>query len=294
MEMKVPADMIGAIVGKGGSNIMAIQDATGCFINTNKPQSGGGGRGGKGGSASVTIKGPAKGVKEARAMIEDMMSTNSKDTETIAYDPNLRLFLIRPPKDDPSGLCPLEKIKRESNCFRVDAPRGESVIHVTGKKENKEAAVKMLKELLQSNTRDVVKISFPSVLFGVIGVREDGKDSVVDGIKKECGAESVSVDKQGGIITVVGDATSSASTAAKIKELVASMEGDIETVSLTNERAIPMIIGTGGSSINRLRRDTGTEINLDRDTMTATVYGPATGRASAISTIKKILEEMQQ
>jgi hypothetical protein len=188
----------------------------------------------------------------------------------------------------------LEKIKRESNCFRVDAPRGESVIHVTGKKENKEAAVKMLKELLQSNTRDVVKISFPSVLFGVIGVREDGKDSVVDGIKKECGAESVSVDKQGGIITVVGDATSSASTAAKIKELVASMEGDIETVSLTNERAIPMIIGTGGSSINRLRRDTGTEINLDRDTMTATVYGPATGRASAISTIKKILEEMQQ
>ena len=58
--MRLWQDMIGAIVGKGGSNIMAIQDATGCFINTNKPQSGGGGRGGKGGSASVTIKGPAK------------------------------------------------------------------------------------------------------------------------------------------------------------------------------------------------------------------------------------------
>lgn len=293
LELKVPGEMIGLVVGKGGATIMKLQDDTGCVVLVNRPEGKGYGKGGKGGMASVNIKGSAKGVAAARAMIEELMASNAKDTEKIPYDPNLRLFLIRPPKDDPSGICPLEKIKRESGCFRVEAVRGENYVSVTGKKEAVEKGVQMLKEMLDMNARDVVKIPFPAVLFGAIGVREEGSDSVMDGIRKEFGCEAASADKNSSTITIVAEAEAAASAAAKVKEMIASMEANIETITVPNERVIPIIIGSGGQNINRLRRETGVEINLDRDSMTAVLYGPAEGRAQALVALNKIFDEQK-
>eukprot|EP00668_Euglena_longa_P020326 GGOE01025280.1.p1 GENE.GGOE01025280.1~~GGOE01025280.1.p1 ORF type:complete len:834 (-),score=299.97 GGOE01025280.1:282-2537(-) len=291
VEMKLAPDMVGAIVGKGGANIMKIQDDTGCIVTVNRAPTSGG-RGMKGGYAAVNIKGPSAGVTAARAMIEEMLHSNGRDAEKVPFDPHLRLFLIRPPKDDPNGLCPLEKIRRESGCLRVEAVRGENFVAVTGRRECTATAVQLLKDLLLANAMEVVKVDYPPVLFGVIGVREEGRDSVMDGVRKEFGCESVMADKAG-VISIVGEAAAAAAAAAKVKEMVNTMRADIESITVPSERAMPIIIGSGGQNINRLRRETNTEINLDRATMTASLYGPAAGRAKALEALTKIFAEVK-
>eukprot|EP00667_Euglena_gracilis_P002474 EG_transcript_2474 len=292
VEMKLSPDMVGAIVGKGGANIMKIQDDTGCIVTVNRAPASGG-RGMKGGFATVNIKGPSAGVTAARAMIEEMLHSNARDAEKVPFDPNLRMFLIRPPKDDPEGLCPLEKIRRESGCQRVEAVRGENFVAVSGKREFTAVAVQMLKELLVANAMNVVKVDYPPVLFGVIGVREEGRDSVMDGIRKEFGCESVLADKAG-VISIVGEATAAEAAVAKIKEMIGKMQADVENITVPSDRAMPIIIGSGGQNINRLRRETNTEIHLDRATMTASLYGPAAGRAKAREALTKIFAELKE
>lgn len=306
VQMKITSDMIAVVVGKGGVTIQKIEADTRCSLTVGRgPQSAGdrGGRGGRGGRGApvnrtianvpVTIQGSSQSVRAAKAMIDKLLIENATESEKVMYDPALRYFLISPDQNDPDVICPLERIKRDSGCYRLDAPRDENFVAVFGKRETLDVAVKMLNTILEGSDRKSKQVSFEPVLFGALAMRSESSPiALLDQIRKDTGCDSLNANRQSSIVTIVGEAEKVELAEAQMLEALERMQADVISIDLPSDRVIPALIGTGGQTINRIRQDTECEMNLDRENLVARVYGlSAEGRAAAEAEINSIIQQ---
>jgi rRNA processing protein Krr1/Pno1 len=291
LDIKLPADMFGAIVGKGGATVRKIEEDSGASVvvhnnrNNNTRD--------RDANCKVTLKGPSKSVQAAKAIVDSIIEENTKEVVKVPYNTDFRPYLIQPNMADLNQMCPLERIRVDSGCARVEAVRNEANISITGKKEAIEEAVRMLNEILAKTSNDLRQISFDGVLFTALAVKTDGSSmaSLLDQIKSTSGCRLLVADRRSSIISFLGDDAAMSMAMDLVKQAITQMQSNISTILLPDTRVIPRIVGSGGQTIQRIRRETDCEVFIDDAKPEIRLYGTADARQFAEEQIQTILSK---
>lgn len=288
-------DKSGAVIGRAGSTIREIIAATGATLNVDKS------RGDD--AATVAIKAKdQESVDKAARMIRDVLAREAAeeaDVSTLTMDLGSRHACVAVIG---KGGSTVRDIQKKSGGARLDIKKESNVVNISGTKEQVEAARALVEALVaETSSKGVVKLTKGNVAI-VIG---KGGSTIRD-VRTRSGArldivrdsrESDDVE-----LHIVGSAKSVAEAKRLVEEILANppkrgakalAPGEIEyETDLGN--AVGSVIGRGGSTIRRIRDESGAKVDVESGSSTCRISGTPEAVKSAREEVETILRDVAE
>eukprot|EP01001_Neometanema_parovale_P009727 NODE_5971_length_892_cov_16.836151_g5742_i0.p1 GENE.NODE_5971_length_892_cov_16.836151_g5742_i0~~NODE_5971_length_892_cov_16.836151_g5742_i0.p1 ORF type:complete len:225 (+),score=57.05 NODE_5971_length_892_cov_16.836151_g5742_i0:108-782(+) len=187
-------------------------------------------------------------------------------------------------------LCPLEQARKETGARRVFANRARNLVVISGKKDQIMKCAELVKQMAIQYKCESVDLSFSPVLFGFLTKRPaKGERSPMDKIK-EAKCQS-SLDRRKGLVTIMGEKDACFRAVEQLREALAAEEGNIRYIMLPSDRFVGAIIGTKGSTIQRIQKESGCEIEVERANCKVAVHGSPEAFEKAQAMIEEVLDQ---
>lgn len=246
------SDAIKAVIGKGGSNIKATQEATGVKIDADVD------------AGTLEITGQRERVQDALAMChnaafgeaQDVMELGSRNAVNVVYGPNFST---------------IRGLQDETGC-KLDIARGGTTLKLSGSVEAVATAMARVRALLEAN-RGFEMIIENTKVGAVYGKGGETLRSIQD-------RTGVQIDVVRGpthaTVSVMG--TQEASDRAR-RMLQRAIDGEVEVgpgevaEEIVLGSATAAVIGRGGSNVTDMEKRHGVKINVRSDEQVARIVG---------------------
>lgn len=158
-----------------------------------------------------------------------------------------------------------------------------SETHVSVRGEDTTAVVAQLEKMLEAHKSEHAEVQITQDLIGrIIGA----KGANIRKLGDESGAR-IDIDKVNMKVLIRGKEDQVQKAKAMIEEIVKD-EAARRTQFVVPEEACPSIIGKGGETIRKIQGDTGTRLDIDRQTSRVTI----TGKPEDVIAAKALVEEV--
>ena len=263
------ADAIKAVIGRGGVNIRASEEATGARIDADV------------GAGTLVIVGSTDQVKAALTMchniafgeVQEVLELGSRNAVNLVYGPNFTT---------------IRSLQDSTGC-RLDITRGSTTVKMAGSAEAVATAKARISALLASNQGFSMTIE-NSKVGAVYGKGGETLRSIQDRSGTQV---DVSRGPTHATVSVMGTAES---TARARNMLQRAIDGDVEVkagevaeeIELGNATAA--VIGRGGSNVAELEKRHGVKINVRSELQKARVVGKPSMVEAAVKDINTIVK----
>lgn len=255
---------IKAVIGRGGANIRATQEATGVRIDADVD------------AGTLVIVGPADQVSTALTMchnaafgeVQDVMELGSRNAVNLVYGPSFQT---------------IQSLQDSTGC-KLDITRGSTTLKLAGSSEAVAEASAQIRALLEANRGFEMTIE-NSKVGAVYGKGGETLRSIQDRTGTQI---DVSRGPTHATVSVMG--TTDASTRAR-NMLQRAIDGEVElqpgevAEDVELGSATAAIIGRGGSNVAELEKRHGVKINVRSEFQKARVVGKPDKVAGAVKAI---------
>jgi len=255
---------IKAVIGRGGANIRATQEATGVRIDADVD------------AGTLVIVGPADKVSTALTMchnaafgeVQDVMELGSRNAVNLVYGPSFQT---------------IQSLQDSTGC-KLDITRGSTTLKLAGSSEAVAEASAQIRALLEANRGFEMTIE-NSKVGAVYGKGGETLRSIQDRTGTQI---DVSRGPTHATVSVMG--TTDASTRAR-NMLQRAIDGEVElqpgevAEEVELGSATAAIIGRGGSNVAELEKRHGVKINVRSEFQKARVVGKPDKVAGAVKAI---------
>lgn len=284
VNIDVPEKKIGAVVGKGGATIKAIEAQSGARVKIDKE------------SNAVTLSGTSEQVAVAAGLVENAVNPPEEQFEaSTTFDLSMtalgkrglakRAVMIVKGR----GGSVIREIEKSTGA-RLEIERDSFMLVIKGAQTAVVQALSHVSQVLAENSfEDTITLS-DSKLIGVI-LGKGGCN--IRKLEEDTNAR-VSID--GVTVTVSGSKEQTAKAKAAVEALLAdpaSMKPQVGAGEVQREVELPpttvgSIIGKGGATVKSIQESTGAKIDMNRGE-TAVCY--VTGTAAKVEAAVKIINE---
>ena len=261
------SDAIKGVIGRGGANIRATEEATGCKIDADVE------------SGTLAITGSADQVSIALTMchnaafgeVQKVLELGSRNAVNVVYGPNFRTI---------RGM-------QDSTGCRLDIDRGTTTLKLAGSADAVAAATAQIHALLEANRGFEMTID-NSKVGSVYGKGGETLRSIQDRTGTQI---DVARGPTHATVSVMG--TAEASQRAR-NMLQRAIDGEVElkpgevAEELELGSATAAVIGRGGSNVAELEKTHGVKINVRSELQKARITGKAEKVAAASKAIQAI------
>eukprot|EP01082_Thalassiosira_pseudonana_P001732 g1080.t1 g1080 contig10:1346160-1348415(-) len=246
------SDAIKAVIGRGGSNIRATQDATGCRIDADVD------------AGTLAIVGPREQVIACLTMChnaafgeaQDVIELGSRNAVNVVYGPNFST---------------IKSLQSETGC-KVDITRGSTALKLSGSNEAVATATARIRALLEANRGFEMTIDNAKV-GAVYGKGGETLRSIQDRTNSQ-------IDVVRGATHAVVSVMATKENAEKARRLIQrAVDGEVElgpgevAEEIELGSATAAVIGRGGSNVADLEKRHGVKINVKSDAQVARIVG---------------------
>ncbi|EJK71355.1 hypothetical protein THAOC_07218, partial [Thalassiosira oceanica] len=263
------SDAIKAVIGRGGSNIRATQEATGVKIDADVE------------AGTLVISGPSEMVSTALTMchnaafgeVQDQVELGSRNAVNVIYGP---------------GFQTIRQLQESTGC-KLDIARGTTTLKLAGSTEAVAEATERIRALLEANRGFEMTIE-NSKVGAVYGKGGETLRSIQDRTGTQI---DVSRGPTHATVSVMG--TADASQRAR-NMLQRAIDGEVElkpgevAEELELGSATAAIIGRGGSNVADLEKRHGVKVNVRSELQKARVVGKPDRVAKAVEEIAKVVK----
>mmetsp|Transcript_30538 Transcript_30538/g.62326 ORF Transcript_30538/g.62326 Transcript_30538/m.62326 type:complete len:719 (-) Transcript_30538:277-2433(-) len=263
------ADAIKAVIGKGGSNIRATQDATGVKIDADVD------------AGTLVIVGPREQVSAALTMChnaafgeaQDSLELGSRNAVNVVYGPNFQT---------------IRELQDSTGC-KLDIARGSTTLKLSGSNEAVSDAMARVRALLNANRGFDMTIDNSKVgaVYGKGG-------ATLRSIQDRTGVQ-IDVERGPTHATVSVMGTPEASERAR-HMLQRAIDGEVElgpgevAEDIELGSATAAVIGRGGSNVVDLEKRHGVKVNVRSELQVARIVGRPEKVAAATKDIEAIVK----
>merc|ERR1719203_1606004 len=258
------SDAIKAVIGRGGSNIRATQDATGVRIDADVD------------AGTLVIVGPAEDVAAALTMchnaafgeVQEVIELGSRNAVNLVYGPNFQT---------------IRSLQDTTGC-KLDITRGSTTVKLAGSSEAVAEATTQIRALLEENRGFDMTIENSKVgaVYGKGGETlrsiQDRTGTMIDVTRGPTHAT----------VSVMGTADA-ASRARNMLQRAIDGEVELQPGEVAEEvelgAATAAVIGRGGSNVAELEKRHGVKINVRSELQKARVVGKPAKVADAVKDI---------
>jgi len=246
------SDAIKAVIGRGGSNIRATQDATGCRIDADVD------------AGTLVIVGPREQVISCLTMChnaafgeaQDVIELGSRNAVNVVYGPNFST---------------IKSLQSETGC-KLDITRGSTALKLSGSNEAVATATARIRALLEANRGFEMTIDNAKV-GAVYGKGGETLRSIQDRTNSQ-------IDVVRGATHAVVSVMATKENAEKARRLIQrAVDGEVElgpgevAEEIELGSATAAVIGRGGSNVADLEKRHGVKINVKSDAQVARIVG---------------------
>ncbi|KAL7538064.1 hypothetical protein ACHAXR_009681 [Thalassiosira sp. AJA248-18] len=260
-------DAIKAVIGRGGANIRAVQEATGVRIDADVE------------AGTLVITGPSGQVTTAMTMchnaafgeVQEVLELGSRNAVNLVYGPNFQT---------------IRSLQDSTGC-KLDITRGSTTLKLAGSTEAVAEATTQIRALLEANRGFEMTIE-NSKVGAVYGKGGETLRSIQDRTGTQI---DVSRGPTHATVSVMG--TVEASGRAR-NMLQRAIDGEVELApgEVAEEvecgSATAAVIGRGGSNVAELEKTHGVKINVRSELQKARVVGKPDKVAAAVKAIEAI------
>jgi len=258
---------IKAVIGRGGSNIRAAQEATGVRIDADVD------------SGTLVITGPSAEVSTALTMchnaafgeVQDVMELGSRNAVNLVYGP---------------GFQTIQSLQDSTGC-KLDITRGSTTLKLAGSSEAVAEAAAQIREILEANRGFEMTIE-NSKVGAVYGKGGETLRSIQDRTGTQI---DVSRGPTHATVSVMGSADGSARARNMLQRAIDG-EVELQPGEVAEEvelgSATAAIIGRGGSNVAELEKRHSVKINVRSEFQKARVVGKPEKVAEAVKDITAI------
>jgi len=260
---------IKAVIGRGGANIRATQEATGVRIDANVD------------AGTLVIVGPADQVSIALTMchntafgeVQDVMELGSRNAVNLVYGPSFQT---------------IQSLQETTGC-KLDITRGSTTLKLAGSSESVAEATAQIRALLEANHGFEMTIE-NSKVGAVYGKGGETLRSIQDRTGTQI---DVSRGPTHATVSVMGTADASARARNMLQRAIDG-EVELQPGEVAEEvelgSATAAIIGRGGSNVAELEKRHSVKINVRSELQKARVVGKPKRVADAVKDIKAIAQ----
>lgn len=263
------SDAIKAVIGRGGTNIRATQEATGVKIDADVE------------AGTLVISGPSEMVSTALTMchnaafgeVQDQLELGSRNAVNVIYGP---------------GFQTIRQLQESTGC-KLDIARGTTTLKLAGSTEAVAEATERIRALLEANRGFEMTIE-NSKVGAVYGKGGETLRSIQDRTGTQI---DVSRGPTHATVSVMG--TVDASQRAR-NMLQRAIDGEVElkpgevAEEIELGSATAAIIGRGGSNVADLEKRHGVKVNVRSELQKARVVGKPDRVAKAVEEIAKVVK----
>jgi transcription antitermination factor NusA-like protein len=261
------SDAVKGVIGKGGANIRATEEATGCKIDADVE------------AGTLSITGPSSQVAIALTMchnaafgeVQDVLELGSRNAVNVVYGPNFQTI---------RGL-------QDSTGCRLDIDRGTTTLKLAGSAEAVAKATTQIRALLEANRGFEMTIE-NSKVGSVYGKGGETLRSIQDRTGTQI---DVSRGPTHATVSVMGSMEAS-QRARNMLQRAIDGEVELKPGEVAEEvelgSATAAVIGRGGSNVAELEKTHGVKINVRSELQKARIVGRAENVAAASKAIQAI------
>lgn len=263
------SDAIKAVIGRGGANIRATQEATGVRIDADVD------------AGTLVIVGPADDVSTALTMchnaafgeVQDVLELGSRNAVNLVYGPSFQT---------------IRSLQDTTGC-KLDITRGSTTVKLAGSSEEVAEAITQIRALLEANRGFEMTIE-NSKVGAVYGKGGETLRSIQDRTGTQI---DVSRGPTHANVSVMGTADASARARNMLQRAIDGevelQPGDVaEEVDLG--AATAAVIGRGGSNVTALEKKHVVKINVRSELQKARVVGKPDNVEAAVKDITAIAQ----
>jgi len=261
------SDAVKGVIGKGGANIRATEEATGCKIDADVE------------AGTLAITGPASQVSIALTMchnaafgeMQDVLELGSRNAVNVVYGPNFQTI---------RGL-------QDSTGCRLDIDRGTTTLKLAGSADAVAKATAQIHALLEANRGFEMTIE-NSKVGSVYGKGGETLRSIQDRTGTQI---DVSRGPTHATVSVMGSIEASQRARNMLQRAI---DGEVElkpgevAEEIELGSATAAVIGRGGSNVAELEKTHGVKINVRSELQKARIVGRAENVAAASKAIHAI------
>eukprot|EP00574_Skeletonema_japonicum_P014102 CAMPEP_0201726366 /NCGR_PEP_ID=MMETSP0593-20130828/9395_1 /ASSEMBLY_ACC=CAM_ASM_000672 /TAXON_ID=267983 /ORGANISM="Skeletonema japonicum, Strain CCMP2506" /LENGTH=707 /DNA_ID=CAMNT_0048217841 /DNA_START=202 /DNA_END=2325 /DNA_ORIENTATION=+ len=261
------SDAVKGVIGKGGANIRATEEATGCKIDADVE------------AGTLAITGPSAQVAIALTMchnaafgeVQDVLELGSRNAVNVVYGPSFQTI---------RGL-------QDSTGCRLDIDRGTTTLKLSGSAEAVANATAQIRALLEANRGFEMTIE-NSKVGSVYGKGGETLRSIQDRTGTQI---DVSRGPTHATVSVMGSMEAS-QRARNMLQRAIDGEVELKPGEVAEEvelgSATAAVIGRGGSNVAELEKTHGVKINVRSELQKARIVGRAENVAAASKAIQAI------
>lgn len=261
------SDAVKGVIGKGGANIRATEEATGCKIDADVE------------AGTIAITGPSAQVAIALTMchnaafgeVQDVLELGSRNAVNVVYGPGFQTI---------RGL-------QDSTGCRLDIDRGTTTLKLAGSAEAVAKATAQIRALLEANRGFEMTIE-NSKVGSVYGKGGETLRSIQDRTGTQI---DVSRGPTHATVSVMGSMEAS-QRARNMLQRAIDGEVELKPGEVAEEvelgSATAAVIGRGGSNVAELEKTHGVKINVRSELQKARIVGRAENVAAASKAIQAI------
>mmetsp|Transcript_5723 Transcript_5723/g.8545 ORF Transcript_5723/g.8545 Transcript_5723/m.8545 type:complete len:704 (+) Transcript_5723:258-2369(+) len=261
------SDAVKGVIGKGGANIRATEEATGCKIDADVE------------AGTLAITGPSAQVAIALTMchnaafgeVQDVLELGSRNAVNVVYGPNFQTI---------RGL-------QDSTGCRLDIDRGTTTLKLSGSAEAVANATAQIRALLDANRGFEMTIE-NSKVGSVYGKGGETLRSIQDRTGTQI---DVARGPTHATVSVMGSMEAS-QRARNMLQRAIDGEVELKPGEVAEEvelgSATAAVIGRGGSNVAELEKTHGVKINVRSELQKARIVGRAENVAAASKAIQAI------
>lgn len=261
------SDAIKAVIGRGGANIRATQDATGVRIDADVE------------AGTLVIVGPSDQVSTALTMchnaafgeVQDVLELGSRNAVNLVYGPSFQT---------------IRSLQDTTGC-KLDITRGSTTLKLAGSSEAVAEATAAVRALLEANRGFEMTIE-NSKVGAVYGKGGETLRSIQDRTGTQI---DVSRGPTHATVSVMGTADGSARARNMLQRAIDG-EVDLQPGEVAEEvelgSATAAIIGRGGSNVVALEKKHGVKVNVRSELQKARVVGKPEPVAAAVKDIEAV------
>lgn len=267
------SDAIKGVIGRGGANIRATEEATGCKIDADVE------------AGTLAITGPASQVTIARTMchnaafgeVQDVLELGSRNAVNLVYGTNFQTI---------RGL-------QDATGCRLDIDRGTTTLRLAGSADAVAKATAQISALLEAN-RGIEMTIENSKVGSVYGKGGETLRSIQDRTGTQI---DVTRGPTHATVSVMGS-TEASQRARNMLQRAIDGEVELKPGEVAEEielgSATAAVIGRGGSNVAALEKTHGVKINVRSELRKARIVGKAEKVAAAskaiLAVVKPILD----
>lgn len=261
------SDAVKGVIGKGGANIRATEEATGCKIDADVE------------AGTLAITGPSAQVAIALTMchnaafgeVQDVLELGSRNAVNVVYGPNFQTI---------RGL-------QDSTGCRLDIDRGTTTLKLSGSAEAVANATAQIRALLDANRGFEMTIE-NSKVGSVYGKGGETLRSIQDRTGTQI---DVARGPTHATVSVMGSMEAS-QRARNMLQRAIDGEVELKPGEVAEEvelgSATAAVIGRGGSNVAELEKTHGVKINVRSELQKARIVGRAENVAAASKAVQAI------